>query len=193
MLLKRGLVLRAGDKDSANIIVKLQGYADYAHACHFNGRGQFTTCFNLVDGAAQTVIDPLRRVLTTGMFWLKSWMAPSAVLASTEGEATVIVECVKDAILLGGCLEEMHQTQLKPIPIYNDNQSAITLATRYSGNHRRVRYMLPKINWLMEKSKAGIYELLYMFTKLLPSDFGTKRLSGTPFKEGCNRTMGEVS
>ena len=35
----RGLVLRAGDRESAKIIVKLRGYADYRHACHFNGRG----------------------------------------------------------------------------------------------------------------------------------------------------------
>ena len=189
----RGLVLRAGDHESAKIIVKLRGFADYSHACHFNGRGQYTVCFDLIDGAACETVDPLRRLLTTGMFWFKSWMAPSAALASTEGEADVVVEAVKDAILLGGCLTEMHQTQLKPIPIYNDNQSAITLATCYSGNHRRVRYMLPKINWLMEKSKAGIYELLYMFTKQLPPDFGTKRHAGTPFKDGCDRTMGMVN
>ena len=189
----RGLVLRAGDRDSAQIVVKLRGFADYSHACHFNGRGQYTVCFDLIDGATQSNVDPLRRLFTTGMFWFKSWMAPTAALASTEGEASVIVEAVKDAILLNGCLTEMHQTQLKPIPIYNDNQSAITLATCYSGNHRRVRYMLPKINWLMDKSKEGIYELLYMSTKLLPPDFGTKRHGGISFEEGSNRTMGIIN
>ena len=50
--------------------------------------------------------------------------------------------------------------------------------------------MLPRVNWLMEKSKAGIFELLYMFTKDLPADFGTKRLGGSSFEEGRSRTMG---
>jgi len=185
-----GLILRAGDHESAKVIVQLRGYADYSHACHSNGKGQYTLCFDLVDASAESISNPLRRVLNTGMFYFKTWMAPTVDLASTEGECGVIVEAVKDAILLGGCLEEMHQTQMTPVPLYNDNQSSITLATRYSGNHKRVRYMLPRVNWLMEKSKEGIFKLLYMFTKDLPADFGTKRLAGLSFENGRARTMG---
>lgn len=41
----------------------------------------------------------------------------SLALASTENEIGVIVEGVKDSILLGGCLEEMHQTQFVIVAI----------------------------------------------------------------------------
>ena len=117
-------------------------------------------------------------------------MAPRVDLCTAEGESGAVIECVKDAILLTGCLEEMHQTQLEPVPIYNDNKSTITLATHYNGDQKRVRYMLPRINWLMEKFKDGVYRLLYMDTHRLPADLGTKRLSGTPFREARDRNMG---
>ena len=122
-----GLILRVGDHQSNKVIVKLRGYADYSHACHSNGKGQYSLCFDLVDTSAENSSNPLSRVFNTGMFYFKTWMAPTVDLASTEGECGVIVEAVKDSILFVGCLEEMHQTQLKPVPIYNDNQSSILL------------------------------------------------------------------
>ena len=133
---------------------------------------------------------PLKRVMRTGMFYFKTWMMKTVALSSTEGEIDATVEAVKDSILLMGCLEDMHLPQLQAVPVYNDNQSAITLATRYSGDSKRVRYILPKIVWLIEKCKQGIFELHYMYTKLLPADFGTKRLGGSPFVDGRARTMG---
>ena len=185
-----GLVLRPGDTESGRIIVQLRAYADYSHACHSNGKGQNTICFDLVDATAPASLSPLQRVMRTGMMYFKTWMSKTVDLCTTEGEIGSTVEAVKDGIFLTGCLEEMHLHQLRPLPVYNDNQSAITLATNYSGNSKRVRYMLPKVMWLLEKTKQGIFELLYMFTKHLPADFGTKSHFGAPFQEGRARTMG---
>ena len=67
----------------------------------------------------------MERVYHTGMFYFKSWMAPTVCLSSCEG---TIVEAVKNSILLHVCCEEMHQDQLGLIPDYNDNQSSITSA-----------------------------------------------------------------
>jgi hypothetical protein len=72
------------------------------------------------------VVTPMERVYNTGMFYFKSWMAPTVDLSSCEGECGTIVEAVKDSILLRVCCEEMHQDQLVPFPDYNDNQSSIT-------------------------------------------------------------------
>ena len=185
-----GLRLKSGDRGAAKIVVQLRAYADYSHACHSNGRGQYSVCFDLIDASIEPAIDSIRRIYQTGMFYAKTWMAPTVDLCTAEGECGAIVEAVKDCILLNGCLEEMHQTQLQPTPLYNDNKSSILLATKYSGNHKRVRYMLPRINWLMEKFKERIYTLLYMDSGILPADFASKRHSGTVFKEGRNRVMG---
>ena len=84
----------------------------------------------------------------------------------------------------------MHQTQMEPTPLYNDNKSALTLATRYSGKHKRVRYMLPRINWLMEKSKEMIFRLLYLSSEELPVDIGTKRYGGKCFQNKRANLLG---
>jgi len=77
-------------------------------------------------------------------------------------------------MLFNGILDEMHLPQLEPTPVYNNNKSTITLPTEFSGNHKRVRYMLPRINWLIEKVKEQVFRLLYLNTNELPADLGTK-------------------
>ena len=93
---------------------------------------------------------------------------------------------MKDVILLRGVSVDLHQEQIEPTPVYNDNQSAITLSTMYSGAHKRVRYMLTRINWLMEKTKEKVYELLYLSSPELPADWGEA-------PEGTGRCHGPLS
>ena len=125
---------------------------------------------------------PIRRLHRTGMFYFTSWMAKTTDLYTAEAELGPQVEAVKDIIFFNGILDEMHLPQMEPTPVYNDNQSSITLATSFSGNHKRVRYMLPRINWLIEQVKANVIRMLYLKTNELPADLGTKCLSGTPFQ-----------
>ena len=86
----------------------------------------------------------------------------------------------------------MRLPQLSPTPLYNDNKSTITLATKYSGNHKRVRYMLPRINWLIEKGKEQLFRLLYLRSEDLPPDLGTKRLAITEFKSDRDGVLGNI-
>jgi hypothetical protein len=88
-------------------------------------------------------------------------------------------------------LAELHQSQLTPTPVFNDNKSSITLATAYSGNHNRVRYILPKITWLMEQIKEGVAQLYYMETSVLPVDMGTKALPPVDFARLRKKMLGE--
>ena len=92
--------------------------------------------------------------------------------------------------MMRGVFEELHQTQIEPTPVYNDNKSTITLATKYSGAHKRVRYMLTKINWLMEKSKEAVYRLLYLQSDKLPADLGTKLHTGEKHQNKMDVVMG---
>lgn len=50
---------------------------------------------------------------------------------------------------------------MEPTPVYNDNQSSIALATQFSENHKRVRYMLPRIDRLIEKVKEQRWSIRY--------------------------------
>ena len=117
-------------------------------------------------------------------------MAPTVDLSSCEGETSTVVEAAKKVIYFRSILEEMHLGQVEPTPVYNDNQSMLTVATKPSGHHRRIKYMLPKINWLIQQSRDKIIQLLYMRSQDLPPDLGTKRFSGTPLQVLRKRVMG---
>ena len=84
------------------------------------------------------------------------------------------MEETKAGVLLTGILNELRQQQIKPLPTYNDNQSSTQLGSAYNGNHKKVRYMPPKVNWLMEKVKTYAIKLTYLSTDKLPLDLGTK-------------------
>ena len=95
-----------------------------------------------------------------------------------------------DAIFYRGILEELGQKQMHPTPLYGDNDSSRSLATNYDGSHKRVRYMLPKINWLMEQTQAEVIKLVRMSTNILPVDIATKKDRGADFHRKQDRAMG---
>ena len=128
--------------------------------------------------------------MKTGLFHHKTTMGSCPDLATAECEISALVEETKDAVLLSGILHELHQSQLQPIPTYNDNQSSIHLGSTYSGNHRRVRYMLPKLNWLIEKVKSTFIKLIYLSTDKLPVDLGTKIHTGISHRRREQQVMG---
>jgi len=186
----KGIVLRRADQASARTLVQLRGFTDMSFACHFNGKSQYCTCFDLVERCLATTLNPFKRMYNTGMFYLKSSMAPTVDLATCEGEVGSLVEGCKDGIFFRGILKELHQEQVEPTPMYGDNDSTIVLATNYSGKHKRVRYMLPKVMWLMEQTKARIFEMLRLGTKELPPDVGTKLGTGPDYRAKVDRVMG---
>ena len=117
-------------------------------------------------------------------------MAPTVDLATAEGEAGALIECAKDAIFYRGVLQELHLAQISATPLYGDNDSTLILATEYGNKHKRVRYMIPKIMWLMEQTKAQVLKFLRLGTTELPPDVGTKIGGGTEFNNKLNPVMG---
>ena len=77
----------------------------------------------------------------------------------------------------------MHLPQFGAILLYNDNESTRTLATKYSGSHKRVRYILLKINWLMEMSKEQVVKFLHLDAAKLPADLGAKLHTGSAYRQ----------
>ena len=189
---EKGLCLRPGRRACSQTILKLRAYADCGFANNAaDGRSQYCICFDIVPAADQTDdLSPIQHHWKTGMFYYKSAIAKSVDLCTTEGECGTVVEAMKDVILYRGVLLELHQPQIEPTPVYNDNKSTITLATNYNGMHKHVRYMLTRVNWLMEKSKEQIYKLLYMKSEDLPADFGTKFHAGAKRLKLADAVMG---
>ena len=156
-------------------MVLLRAYADCGYATHTNGKSQYPFGFDAVDGHDYNdELAPIDSAKKITLFSVKTMMAPNVDLATAEGEIGALVEVTKDTIFYRGCLAGMHLPQINPTPTYNDNQPSVLLATKYSGNHKRVRCMLPKIHWLMEKSNELFARFLYLSTDTLPVDLGTK-------------------
>jgi hypothetical protein len=55
--------------------------------------------------------------------------------------------------------------------------SAKRLGTAYSGDHKKVRNMLPKINYIKEHYDAKIISMVYMASEELPPDMLTKAIA----------------
>ena len=170
--------------------MRLRGFTDCSFACHGNGKSHYCFCFDLVDNTTHNEAYPFNNLHNTGMFYLKSFMAPTVDLSSCQGETSSCVELTKDSIFFRGILDELHQTQVEPTPLYVDNDSTRSLATHYDGSHKRVRYMLPKINWLMEQTTAQVIKLVRLNSMELPPDIGTKNGRGVEFYKKRDRTMG---
>jgi hypothetical protein len=175
--------------DQAQTLVKLRGYADAAFAVHCeengSGKSQYTECFDLVEDS-----DVLNDDNQTAMFYFRSINPSTVDLCPAEAEMGATVEATKTAILLRGILEELKQTSTKPVEIYNDNQPNILLSTKLSGHSKRVRYMMPRLNWMLEKVNEQHITLMYQNTNQLPADLGTKVHPPHEHKSKAIRVMG---
>ena len=185
-----GLILRRGDSATAVSLVRLRGFTDCSFACHGNGKSHYGIGFDLVEDVTHCELNPFSNAVNSGLFYAKSFMAPNVDLSSCQGETCATVELAKDAIFYRGILQELGQRQVQPTPLYGDNDSARSLATHYDGSHKRVRYMLPKINWLMEQTKNEVIKMVRMGTQVLPVDILTKNGRGTEFCQKRDRVMG---
>ena len=188
-----GVMLRRSDKASAATNVRLGGFTDCSFAYH--GNGQYHCCIgcDLVDDATYDEGQPFHNIHNTGLFQLKSFMAPNVDLSSCQGEIGSTVEVAKDTVFYRGVLYELGQRQFFPTPLYGDNDATRRLATHYDGSHKRVRYMLPKINWLMEQTKAEVIKLVRLATDDLHVDIGTMTGRGLEFYRKQAWTMASRS
>ena len=103
-------------------------------------------------------------------------MAPCVDLSTFQRETGALVELTKDTIFYRGVLAELNQPQLQPTPLYGDNDSTISVAINYDGNHKRICYMLLMINWMMEQIKTGVCKIFRLHTKDLQLDELSKNI-----------------
>jgi len=78
----------------------------------------------------------------------------------------------------------------KPSSLRVDNKSLIELATRFSGNHKRVRHFLVRIHFLMEQVANRTITMDYVDTAVNIADQLTKPLTGKAFAAASQSLMG---
>jgi len=117
----------------------------------------------------------------SGFFYARSAKQKMVTLSSTESETYSAVEAAKDILYFRNVLAELGFATNSPSSIKVDNKSLIELATRFSGNHKRVRHFLVRIHFLMEQVNAKTITLDYVDTTANTADQLTKPLTGTAF------------
>ena len=70
--------------------------------------------------------------------------------------ATIIMFALHSrTCLFIGLLAELGLTQLESTVLYADNKSMVTLCTEYSGNHKRAKHYLNRINFMLRNVITG--------------------------------------
>jgi hypothetical protein len=81
---------------------------------------------------------------------------------------------------LRAILEELGFPQLMPTTLYVDNLSMITLASKFSGNTKRVKHFLVRINYMIEQVANQVVHLEYINTLVHPADACVHQGSSAP-------------
>ena len=160
-----------------NFLSTIFVYADAAYNTHTDSKSHTGYCVSLGGPA-------------NGMFYFRSFKQTNVSLSSTEAEVNAAVEATKEIVWLRALLAELGLTQLEPTVLYADNKSMITLCTEYSGNHKRVKHYLNRINFMLENVKTGVIKLEYMPTTEHKADGLTKALTGAPFTRAAADLLG---
>ena len=117
---------------------------------------------------------------------LVSWktrLQSSVTLSSTEAEYAALSETLREAAWLRSLLTEIgiEQTKLRPLPIFEDNQSAIKLAVNHA-NSNRTKHIDVHNHYCRQERNMGHVTIEYVPTGSQVADGFTKPLSSTKWK-----------
>jgi hypothetical protein len=143
-------------------------WVDASHGSHLDSKSHSGYCFSLGSWI-------------TGMFYSKSFKQSNVTLSSMEAENSSAVEATKEILWFRSLLEELGFPQLKPTEIFADNASMITVAEDFSGNHKRVKHFLTRINFLIENVKNQVISFTHVSSQDNIADILTKPLGPIDF------------
>ena len=104
-------------------------------------------------------------------------------LSTTEAEYIALTYTAKEAIWFRNFLTELFGPINFPMIIYNDNQSAISLAHAELGQfHTRTKHIDIRYHFIREKIDNGTLEVVYCPTAEMTADVLTKALASFKFR-----------
>lgn len=163
-----GLHFKANSQHHGAAATRLHCWVDAAYASHPDSKSHTGYCFSL--GGSDM-----------GMFYSRSFKQTNVTLSSTECENAAAVEATKEIIWFRQLLSELGFPQLEPTIVFADNASMITLAEDYSGNHKRVKHYLTRVNFMIEQVRSRIIQLNHISSADNISDILTKPLGPADF------------
>ena len=94
------------------------------------------------------------------IFWM-SKKQTCICLSSSEAEYVCVCEAGKFAIWLLRFLKELAQDIPTPVPIYEDNQSTITMVKNPALNHGRTKHIDVRYHWIRQQVQQNTLKLVY--------------------------------
>lgn len=98
----------------------------------------------------------------------------TVAMSSTEAEYIALSSSVSETIWLTGLLSDLCESNLYPVPIYEDNQGAIAMAEKEET--KRVKHIDVKFHFIREAVADGKVKLVYVPTQKQEADILTKSL-----------------
>ena len=105
------------------------------------------------------------------------------LLSTTEAEYIALTHAAKEAIWFRYFMTELFGSIDFPFHIYNDNQSAISLAHAELGQyHARTKHIDIRYHFIREQINDQTLEVVYCPTAQMTADIFTKALASFKFK-----------
>jgi hypothetical protein len=183
--LNLGLTFRSVAAHHLQDYIQLVLYADAAYITHRDGKSHSGMSLHLVEA-----VENPHLTMETAPISASSVKQPNVSLSSTEAEIEPVVEGVKTGLWITNLLKEMDLNIREPLIIYEDNLSAIQLATQFSGNHRRTKHYLVRIGFLMEQFRRHLVRYIHVETHEQIADILTKPLGEADFVRLRNQMLG---
>ena len=101
-----------------------------------------------------------------------TWLVEYMALTSTEVEYMALTDASKEAVWLLGLMNELGFEQ-ETVDIYNDSQSAITLA-KNAVHHDKTKHIEIKFHFIRELIYSGLIRVKKIATETNPADIFTK-------------------
>jgi hypothetical protein len=175
-----GLTFTSVKDHSLQDYIQLVLYADASYITHKDGKSHSGITLHIKSDIIQNV-DSTENVVSTAPFYASSTKQSNVSLSSTEAEIEPIVEGLKTGMWASDFLIEMGLRVRHPIIVYEDNLSAIHLATHLSGNHKRTKHYLVRIGFLLEQFRRHLAKYIHVDTKDQIADILTKPLGEGDF------------
>ena len=170
------LVYCCEDTHQVKTFARLYAWSDAAFLTHSDSKSHSGTCFSLGE--------------SSGSFYSRSTKQSMVTLSSTESELYSAVEATKDIQYFRALLKWAGFEQLEPTPLFVDNKSLIVLAQQFSGNHKRVRHFLARINYMIEQVELHTVKLVHLAGTELKADLLTKPLPRHSFEQHMGNLLG---
>jgi len=170
------LIYNSTSTRQSKTVAGLLAWSDAAYLTHTDSKSHSGICFSLGDGS--------------GVFHARSNKQTIVTLSSTEAETHAAVEATKDISYFRAILDELGFTQMEATPLYVDNKSLITLAQQFSGNHKRCKHFLARVNYMIEQVERHLVKLEHIKGTELKADLLTKPLAEAAHTKHTEQLLG---